>query len=241
MRAFTPVLAAALLALAPPATVHAKIALNRAVVVEVHPPGSAKGMKYGAVTLVRLYRGAGKRETITAPLTAHAQLTRLGKKGRDKIALKNLKPGMVAVIEIVGSREPAGKSADGQGWQLEMLHVLGKAEDLGPALAKVVGHLDHTAFVRVTRVGPPRAGYEGDLGRVEVVLDNGPFVLRVTRRTEVVWQATDGKRTPARLDDVRAGPDADVVISYCWPLAHGEPPVAPATRIILDTRSKRPR
>ena len=67
----------------------------------------------------------------------------------------------------------------------------------------------------------------------KVILANMPFILRVTRRTEIVWQANDGTRTAATLEDVKAiDPEIDVAVSYPWPLAYGEPPVAPATRIL---------
>src|SRR5437762_2714212 len=105
MRTFTTVLAIALFALATPAKVQAKIALNRAIVVEVHLPGSAKGMKHGAVTLVRLVPNAKKGETITTPLTANTVMTRLAKKEREKIEMKDLKRGMVALIDIFANRK----------------------------------------------------------------------------------------------------------------------------------------
>jgi hypothetical protein len=236
MRAFTPVLAAALLALASPARVHAKVALNRAVVVEVHLPGSARGMKYGAVTLVRLMPNVKKGETITALLTAHTVMTRLARKEREKVALKDLRPGMVALIDIYGD------GRRNEYWQLGALHVLGSAEDADPALLKIFGQINQGTYVRVTKVGPPLPGYKEDVGRVEVILAAMPFILRVTRRTEIVWQWADARRAPATLGDIRnIDPAIDVGVFYPAPLAFGEPPVAPATLIILNPRAKRPR
>ena len=98
MRAFTSVLAVVLFTLAAPAKVEAKIAINRAIIVEVH-------LKHGAVTLLRLMPYVKKGEAITAPLTACTQMTRLVKKEREKIDLKDLKPGMIALIDISMNRK----------------------------------------------------------------------------------------------------------------------------------------
>ena len=239
MRAFTSVLAIALFALAAPGNVEAKIAINRAIVVEVHLPGSAKGMKHGAVTLVRLMPGVKKGETITTPLTANTQMTRLVKKEREKIDLKDLKPGMIALIDIFGNRKV---NKENESWQLGALHVLGSTEDADAALLKIVGQIDQGTYVRVTKVGPPLPEYKKDVGRVEVILANGPFILRVTKRTEIVWQSADAKRTPAKLEDIKTiDPDIDVGIFYPAPLAFGEPPVVPVSIIMLNPRAKKPR
>jgi hypothetical protein len=220
--------------LAAPRAAIAKIAINTAIIVEVHAPGTAKGMEHGAVTLTRLYSGVKTKETITTPLIKHTELTRLADKEREKIGLKDLKPGMVAVVEIYGDRK------DKAPWQLGMLHVLGSAEDADPALAKILSPFDVSFSATVTKVGPPLAERKGDLGQVEAMWGKTPYVFRVTKRTEIVWQATDGKLTPATLDDVKTVTD-DVRIHFLSPLATGDPAVAPATRIILDARSKKPR
>ena len=236
MRTLTPFLAVALFVLAVPADVQAKLALNRAVVVEVHLPGSAKGMKHGAVTLVRLMPNVKKGETITTPLRADTVMTRLADKEREKIALKDLKPGMVALIDIFGNR------GENESWQLGALHVLGSAEDADPALVKILGQIHQSTYVRVTKVGPPLPEYKEDVGRVEVILANMRFILRVTKRTEIVWQSADAKRMPATLEDIKTiDPDIDVGIFYPAPLAFGEPPVAPVTLIMLNPRAKKPR
>jgi hypothetical protein len=228
----------AVFALAAPASVQAKIALNRAIVVEVHLPGSAKGMKHGAVTLTRLLPSAKKGETITAPLTANAELTSLGDKDRVKIGLKDLKPGMVAIVSIFYRRD----KEEVQGWQLDALHVLGKAEEADAALLKIFGQVNVSTYVRVTKVGPPLPEYQEDVGRVEVILSNMPYLLRVTKRTEIVWQSADAKRTPATLEDVKnVNPDIDVGIYYPAPLAFGDPPVVPVTLIMLNPRAKKVR
>src|SRR5262245_26525361 len=132
MRTISGVSVIAALVLSAPGPALGKIALNRAIIVEVHAPGSAKGMTHGAVTLTRFYPGAKGKEVLTTPLTSATQLTRLADREREPITLKDLKPGMVAVIEIFGDRLP-GK----EDWQLGMLHVLGSAEDADPALAKM--------------------------------------------------------------------------------------------------------
>jgi hypothetical protein len=236
MRAVTSFLVVALVALAVPAQVEAKIALNRAVVVEVHPPGSAKGMKHGAVTLVRLMPYVKKGETITTPLRADTEMTRLSGKEREKIALKDLKPGMVTMIHISAERK------DNEPWQLDALHVLGSAEDADPALVKILGQIHQSTYVRVTKVGPPLPEYKEDVGRVEVILAQMPYILRVTRRTEIVWQTADAKRTPATLEDIKTiDPEIDVAIYYPAALAFGEPPVVPVTLIMLNPRAKKPR
>jgi hypothetical protein len=236
MRAFTTVLAVVLFALAAPANVEAKIALNRAIVVEVHLPGSVKGMKHGAVTLVRLLPGVKNGETITAPLSANTQMTRLVKKEREKIDLKDLKPGMIALIDISMNRK------EGESWRLDALHVLGSTGDADAALLKIVGDINQGTYVRVTKVGPPLPDYKEDVGRVEVILANMPFILRVTKQTEIVWQSADAKRTPATLEDIKTiDHDIDVGIFYPAPLAFGEPPVAPVSIIMLNPRAKKPR
>jgi hypothetical protein len=120
--------------------------------------------------------------------------------------------------------------------------VLGSTEDADAALLKIVGQINQGTYVRVTKVGPPLPEYKEDLGRVEVILANNPFILRVTKQTEIVWQSADAKRTPATLEDIRSiNPDIDVGIFYPAPLAFGEPPVAPASIIMLNPRAKKPR
>jgi hypothetical protein len=204
----------------------AKVAIGRQIIVEVHAPGTAKGMKHGAVTFA--WQIGKKKQVITALLTAHTELTRPGDKEREKIALKDLKPGMVAVMEIYGNR---GEDDD---WYIGMIHVLGQAEDADPELAKVLApfHLHFPATV--SKVGP--AERKGDLGQVEVLWGKSPHILRITKGTQIVWQANDGKRTPATLDDVKTG--ADVWVRYLQPLAAGDPPVAPAMMIILPAPQK---
>lgn len=234
MRTLTSILAVMLLALAAPGSVQAKIALNRAIVVNVHVPGSEEGMKHGAVTLVRLLAGAKKGETITTPLTEHTQLTRLSEKEREKITLKDLRPGMVAVIEIYGNRR-----GEKEPWYLGMLHVLGPLEDVDPALAKILGPFDINFAATVTGVGPPSPERKDDLGQVEAKWAGMAYIFRVTKRTEIVWQAGDGKRTPATLDDIKTVHSGGIWISWFGPLAAGDPPVVPATRIILDLGSKK--
>ena len=242
MRAITSFLAVAISALAMPATVQAKIALNRAIVLEVHAPGAAKGMKHGAVTLMRLIANDKKGETITAVLTERTVFTRLNEKEREKIALKDLKPGMVAIIYISGDRGKDPKNEIAEGWNLQSLHVLGSSQDADPALVKILGDINQTTYIRVKKVGPPLADYKEDVGSVEVVLANQPFILRVTKRTEIVWQAVDAKRTPATLEDLKnIDPDIDVGICYTAVLAFGEPPVAPVTLIMLNPRAKKSR
>jgi hypothetical protein len=208
-----------------------KIAITRAIIVEVHAPGSAKGMKHGAVTLTRMI--GNKKDTFVSPLNEYTELTGAGEKGREKTTLKDLKPGMVAVVEIYGDRIP------GEQWQLGMLHVLGSAEDADPELAKILAPFEVNFPATVTRVGPPSAARKGDLGQVEALWGKLPYIFRVTKRTEILWQAPDGKFTPAMLDDVKIA--EYVWIRYLAPLAAGEPPVVPATRIILDARYKKPR
>ena len=68
----------------------------------------------------------------------------------------------------------------------------------------------------------------------------GCFPRRVTRRTEIVRQTAEGKRTPATRSDAKTAP-ADVWINFPSLLAAGDPPVVPATRIIGNPRAKKPR
>jgi hypothetical protein len=201
-----------------------KIATGRTSIVAVHAPGTAKGMKFGAVTLAWVSGGA-RPEVITARVMQFTKLTAPGKGGRVSINVKDLKPGLTVAITVSANR--IGDTS----WMLNSLHVLDLSQPPDPALLKLLGASVASFIGRVARVGKPPAEPPGYVGQIELKRGKDTFTFHVARDTEIVRQAADGKQRPITFGDLKVG--SEVVAMYAGPLATGKPPQAPAARVIL--------
>lgn len=206
-----------------PTVAWGKIATVRTRIVEVHPPGSEKGMKFGAITLA--WGEGAKPELRTVGVRENTKMTAVGKDGRAPVGLKDLKPGMTVVSEMSANR--IGDTS----WKLDVFHVLDPAKPPDQALVKLLGSLVTTFVGSVARIGPPAAERKEDVGQIELQRGKNAFTFFITKDTQIVRQAADGKQQPATFNDFKTG--SKVVVRYPGPLATGNPPQAPATLVII--------
>jgi hypothetical protein len=224
MRSIVATFSLAAMILTTPQPVLGKIATLRTAILEVHAPGTEKGEKFGAVTLSWGPEGA-KPEVRIVKLTGYTEMTALGKDGRAPIGLKDLKPGMTVVTEMSASR--IGDTS----WKLDALHVLDTAKPPDPALIKLLSSLRTSFIGSVAKAGPPAAERKEQVGQVELKRGQDVFIFYITKDTEIVRQGADGKQQPASFDELKG--KREVAVIYPGPLATGNPPEAPATRVII--------
>ena len=201
-----------------------KIAVIPTRIAEIHNPGTDKGGKFGALTLAWGKEGA-KPELRSVLMMGHTKLTGPGKDKRVAIPFVDLKVGMTVVAEMSANR------LGDMSWKLDALHVLDPGKPADPELVKRFGSGPGGFIGSLAEVKDPPADRKGDLGLVMVKRDKEVLLFHITKDTEIVRQSGDGKQSPAKFSDLKAG--CEVAVSYPAPLVIGNPPRVPATRVIL--------
>jgi hypothetical protein len=201
-----------------------KIAVIPTRIAEIHSPGTNKGGPFGALTLAWGKEGA-KPELRSVAMTRHTRLTAPGKDRRAAISFADLKVGMTVVAEMSANR--LGDTS----WKLDALHVWDPGKPADPELVKWLGSGPGGFIGSLTEVKDPPAERKGDLGLVLVKRDKEVLLFHITKDTEIIRQTAEGKQSPAKYGDLKAG--CEVAVSYPAPLVMGNPPRVPATRVLL--------